>query len=164
MRYKKRSASQFSFILGGVGFIPFIRQFWTYSLWSLQLVVMFPRLLMVLAVATVSLVFSCIKQIPFQSPQWKRSHWLVLTQLLFFPIVISIGVLYPAASVNRGAAVSTANKVSQVLGWLSLVLAVYWIYRMKGLRWFAASLVLLIQVILMGAFFISGMAVSGDWL
>jgi hypothetical protein len=146
-----------------MGFIPFVRQFWTYSLWSLQLVVTLPRLLWVLLGATLSLVFACINELPFQSPRWKRSYWLVFTQLLFFPIVISIGVLYPAASVNRGAAVSTANKVSQMLGWLSMALAVFWVYRMKGTRWFAISLVVVIQVILMGAFFISGMAVSGDW-
>jgi hypothetical protein len=35
---------------------------------------------------------------------------------------------------------------------------------MKGIRWFAFSVVLMLQIILMGAFFVSGMAVSGDWL
>jgi hypothetical protein len=40
----------------------------------------------------------------------------------------------------------------------------FWIYKMKGLRWFAASLVVLLQVILTGAGFIAGMSVSGEWL
>jgi hypothetical protein len=147
-----------------MGFIPFIKQFWTYSLWSLQLVVMFPRLLWVLVGATVSLVFACIKELPFQSPLWKKSYWLVFTQVLFFPVVISIGVLYPAASAQRLGVVTAANNISQVLDLLSIVLAGFWVYRMKGLRWFAISLVIAIEAILLSSFFISGMAVSGDWL
>ena len=35
---------------------------------------------------------------------------------------------------------------------------------MKGVRWFAISLVAVLQMILMGAFFVAGMAVSGNWL
>jgi hypothetical protein len=35
---------------------------------------------------------------------------------------------------------------------------------MKGLRWFAVSVVALLEIILMGAFFVAGMAVTGDWL
>ena len=59
---------------------------------------------------------------------------------------------------------STAGWVSGLLGWLSLALAAFWVYRMKGIRWFAFSVVAMLQIILMGAFFVSGMAVSGDWL
>jgi hypothetical protein len=35
---------------------------------------------------------------------------------------------------------------------------------MKGFRWFAVSLVTVLEMILFGAFFVAGMAVSGDWL
>jgi hypothetical protein len=79
-------------------------------------------------------------------------------------VVISLGVLYPASGPNFYHAESTASRVCGLLGWLSLVTAGLWVYRMKGFRWFGFSLVLVLQVVLMGAFFVAGMAVSGDWL
>jgi hypothetical protein len=50
------------------------------------------------------------------------------------------------------------------MGYLSILLGGFWVYRMKGTRWFAFSLVAVLEVILLGAFFVAGMAVSGDWL
>jgi len=140
-----------------------VSQFWTLSVWSLQSL-LYTSLLLLLIAACLSLVLAFWKQRPFSCPLWKSSHWFVLTQLLFFPMVISIGVLYPAPSPSSYHASSTAGWVSGLLGWLSLALAAFWVYRMKGVRWFAFSLVAILQIILMGAFFISGMAVSGDWL
>ena len=140
-----------------------VSQFWTLSVWSLQSL-LYTSLLLLLIAACLSLVLAFWKQRPFSCPLWKSSHWFVLTQLLFFPLVISIGVLYPAPSPSSYHASSTAGWVSGLLGWLSLALAAFWVYRMKGVRWFAFSLVAILQIILMGAFFISGMAVSGDWL
>ena len=142
----------------------FVSQFWTLSVWSLQSLLYITPLLILLIAACLSLVLAFWKQRPFQSPLWKSSHWFVLTQLLFFPIGISIRVLYPAPSPSFYHASSVAGWVSGLLGWLSLALAAFWVYRMKGVRWFAFSLVAILQIILMGAFFISGMAVSGDWL
>jgi len=140
-----------------------VSQFWTLSVWSLQSL-LYTSLLLLLIAACLSLVLAFWKQRPSSCPLWKSSHWFVLTQLLFFPMVISIGVLYPAPSPSSYHASSTAGWVSGLLGWLSLALAAFWVYRMKGVRWFAFSLVAILQIILMGAFFISGMAVSGDWL
>ena len=42
--------------------------------------------------------------------------------------------------------------------------ACLWIYRLKGLRWLAASLLLLQGALVIGASFIAGMSVTGDWL
>jgi len=95
---------------------------------------------------------------------WRRSYWFVFTQLLFFPVVISLGVLYPASGPSFYTKVSTATRVTDVLSWMSVALAAFWVYRMKGFRWFACSLVVLLEVILLGAFVVSGMALSGDWL
>jgi hypothetical protein len=47
---------------------------------------------------------------------------------------------------------------------LSLALAAFWVFRMKGVRWFALCLVIMLQLILLGALFVAGMAISGDWL
>ena len=80
--------------------------------------------------------------------------------------MISIGVLYPASgpSFLRTGSNSIASIACELLGWLPLALGGFWVYRMKGFRWFAFSLVAVLQMILMGAFFVAGMAVSGDWL
>ena len=142
----------------------FVSQFWTLSVWSFQSLLYITPLLLLLIAACLSLVLAFWKQRPFQSPLWKRSHWFVLTQLLFFPVVIAIGVLCPASSPSSYHGSSTAAWASGLLGWLSLALAAFWVYRMKGIRWFAFSVVAMLQIILMGAFFVSGMAVSGDWL
>jgi hypothetical protein len=90
---------------------------------------------------------------------------LVFTQLLFFPAIIAVGVFYPSAT-------SWPNPQPNRIGdlWLNVLfcgsvgMGAFWIYKMKGLRWFAASLVVLLQVILTGAGFIAGMSVSGEWL
>jgi hypothetical protein len=142
----------------------FAGRFWTLSVWSLQALLYMPPLLLILIGACLSLALAFWKQRPFQNPLWKSSHWFVLTQLLFFPAAISIGVLYPASSPSFFHANSTASIAFDLLGWLSLTLAAFWVYRMKGFRWFAFSVVAVLQMILMGAFFVGGMAVSGDWL
>ena len=144
----------------------FAERFWTYSVWSLETLFFMPPVFLIFLSATVSLYLAFRKQRPFQGPMWKRSHWLVLTQLLFFPIVICIGVLYPADSPSflRSTPRSIANDVCDFLSWLSLALAAFWVYRMKGLRWFAVSVVTVLEMILVGAFFVAGMAITGDWL
>jgi hypothetical protein len=35
---------------------------------------------------------------------------------------------------------------------------------MKGFRWFAGSLMALMEVPVLGALFVAGMSVTGDWL
>ncbi len=144
----------------------FAGQFWTLSVWSLESLFFLPPFLIIFVSASLSLAIAFLKQRPFRNPLWRGSHWLALTQLLFFPVVISIGVLYPASgpSFLRTSPNSIASTTAGILGWLSLALAGFWVYRMKGFRWFAFSLVAVLQMILMGAFFVAGMAVSGDWL
>ena|ERR1700722_8962830 len=143
----------------------FAVRFGTYSIWSLEFLFL-PQLLFAFLIATASLVTAFFRQRPLQSPQWRPSHWLVLTQLLFFPVVISLGVLYPAQGPSSVQAIAhpTANQACDFLGWLSLALGTFWIYRMKGFRWFAASLVAVFELVLFGSFAIAGMAITGDWL
>ena len=141
----------------------FVDRFWTLSVWSFGFLLL-PTVLAIFVLALLSLALACWKQRPFQSGLWKRSYWFVLTQLLYFPVVISLGVLYPASGPSFYHAESTASRACGLLGWLSLVTAAFWVYRMKGFRWFGFSVVAVLQVILMGAFFVAGMAVSGDWL
>jgi len=123
-------------------------------------------MLVIFLSGTVSPANFVLEATSMQNPLWKRSHWLVSTQLLFFPIVISIGVLYPAdgPSYLRSTPNSTANHVCDFLGWLHWHWRLFWVYRMKGFRWFAVSVVTVLEMILMGAFFVAGMAITGDWL
>jgi hypothetical protein len=142
----------------------FAGRFWTLSAWSFQALLHIPPFLAIFIFACLSLALAFWKQRPLQNPLWKHSHWFVLTQLLFFPAVISLGVLYPASSPSFYHAQSFASRACGLLGWLSVALAGFWVYKMKGVRWFALSVVAVLEIILMGAFFVSGMAVSGDWL
>jgi hypothetical protein len=144
--------------------VEFAKQFFTYSVWSLEAVVALPPFPIIFICAAISLAVSFFRQKPLENTLWKNSHWLVFTQLLFFPIVISLGVLYPASGPSFYTKDSAASHVADVFCCLSIILAAFWVYRMKGFRWFACSLVLLLEIILLGAFFVSGMALSGDWL
>src|SRR5229473_2009808 len=100
----------------------FVGQFRTLSAWSFESLVHIPPFLAILISACLSLALSFWKQRPFQNPLWRRSHWFVLIQLLFFPVVISIGVLYPAFSPSFYHAESTASRACGLLGWLSVAL------------------------------------------
>jgi len=142
----------------------FAERFWTFSVWSFGFLLHIPTFLAIFVLACLSLVLACWKQRPFRSALWKRSDWLVLMQLLYFPVVISLGVLYPASGPSFYHPESTASRVCGVLSGVSLVTAGFWVYRMKGFRWFGFSVVAMLQVILMGAFFVAEMSVSGDWL
>ena len=143
--------------------VEFAKQFFTYSLWSLEALALPPLLIISICAAT-SLAVAYSRQKHLMRELWRRSYWFVFTQLLFFPVVISLGVLYPASGPSFYTKVSTATRVTDVLSWMSVALAAFWVYRMKGFRWFACSLVVLLEVILLGAFVVSGMALSGDWL
>lgn len=57
-----------------------------------------------------------------------------------------------------------AEHVLDIVTYASVGSCGFWIWRMKGFRWFAASLLLLAEVITWGAFIVAGMSVSGDWL
>ena len=81
--------------LGLMSFAHFVGQFWTLTVWSIQSLFYIPPFTALFILAFLSLSLATWKQRPLQKPHWKRSHWLVLTQLLFFPAVISIGVCIP---------------------------------------------------------------------
>ena len=158
------AANRLLLIIGLMSITEFAARFWTLSGWSIKSLIALPLLLILLFVACLSLALAFAKQRPFQNSLWRSSHWLVLTQLLFFPAVISLGVLCPASGPSAFHGESTASRAYELMGLLSILLGAFWVYRMRGFRWFAFSLVAVLQIILMGAFFIAGMAVSGDWL
>jgi hypothetical protein len=117
------------------------------------------------AICVVSVVSAFVRQQPFHSGKWRSSYWLIFTQLLFFPAIVAVGVLFPGVS---GWPYPKENPMGKrlldALFYLSLATSALWLYRMKGLRWLSVSLLALQQVILVGAGFIAGMSISGDWL
>jgi hypothetical protein len=133
---------------------------------ALEFMVVGP-LAIVTLVVTVSIVWAALKQRPFHYRLWKPFHWLVLSQFLFFPAAIVIGTLWPSPTTNPALPRDpnrTASLCLYVLWYASLASGVFWIWSMKGFRWFAGSLMALIELLTSCALFVAGMSVSGDWL
>ena len=115
---------------------------------------------------TVGLVISLFRQKPFGSGRWKGYYWLVLTQFVFYPAVIAVGARYEAAHSLSPlpAANPVADLMLKALFYLSLVLGVFWIYRLKNFRWFALCFVALLELFLVGGLLVAGMSITGDWI
>jgi hypothetical protein len=133
-----------------------------YSLWALE-AMMLPPLCILLPLAVVSLIWAWHRQQPMHRQLWRPAHWLVLSHLLFFGAAILIGTLF---SYDRAARAidHRADQGLNVLFYGSLLSCAFWIWSMKGFRWFAASLMATIECLIVGALFIAGMSVTGDWL
>jgi hypothetical protein len=142
----------------------FSQDFQRLFLWSLEFLALPPVLLMS-GVCIVSVVWAFVRQQPFRTRLWRTSHWLIFTQLLFFPAMVAVGVLFPAVSGWPSPKENVmGRRLLDGLFYLSLATSAFWLWRMKGLRWLSASLLVLQQIILVGAGFMAGMSVSGDWL
>jgi len=143
----------------------FSENFYRLFVWSVQFLGVPPILLMA-TVCLVGVSVAFVWQQPFKRQLWRTSHWLIFTQLLFFPAMVAVGVLFPAVSSVRPNLKENVmgHRLLDGLFYLSLATSAFWVWRMRGLRWLAASLLLLQQVILIGAGFVAGMSVSGDWL
>ncbi|HEY7405488.1 MAG TPA: hypothetical protein VIB39_18320 [Candidatus Angelobacter sp.] len=121
--------------------------------------ILFPPVLICATVFGIIAACASFKQRPLETQLWRRSYWLVFTQLLFYPAIIGMAVRGPSQQASP-----LASLFSNILFLTSLGLAMFWIWRMKGLRLLAISLVGLQQLLLLGALLMAGMAISGDWL
>lgn len=139
--------------------------FWEYFQWSLDFLVAWPFWLVTLALIA-NLGASLTLQWPFRRGRWKKEYWLVFTNYLFIPVLLAIGVIaaLDPAMVPRPRPNTLAVWASNALFVVSFLLGIYWVYRMKELRWFAVAIALIQLWMLFGAGFIAGMAISGDWL
>jgi hypothetical protein len=145
-----------------------VRQELQYGLWILRMSLegfMLPPIFAILAISFVGLIVSAIRQ-PLER-FWKPYHWYVLTHLSFFAVAIVLGTLGAADGPGAIQPIHpnrAANLCLGILFWASFASCAFWIWRMKGIRWFAASLVGIMQSFVLGAFFIAGMSVAGDWI
>jgi len=113
-----------------------------------------------------NLLVAIIHDRPFRAERWKREYWLVFLSLFFIPATIAIGTVGWI-----DPALAPRPEPSTLLVWTnnglfiaSIVLGIFWVYRMKGLRWFALAFALIQLWILFFAGFVAGMAITGDWL
>jgi len=137
-----------------------------FSGWALEAVLL-PPVCFVFAVAAMSFVLAAWKQRPVQTRLWKPYHWLFLTHLLFFAAAILVAVLLenPVSNPTIPHHASASARVwLDILTYGSLVSYAFWVWRMKGFRWFAFSLMFLAELSVWGALFIAGMSIAGDWL
>ena len=133
-------------------------------LWSVQFLGVPPVILMT-AICIVGVVVSFAREQPFSTRLWRPWYWLIFTQLLFFPATVACGVLFPAVSGWPHPKENViGHRLLDGLFYSSLATSAFWLWRMRGLRWLSASLLVLQQVILVGAGFVASMSVSGEWL
>ncbi|HEY6443966.1 MAG TPA: hypothetical protein VIY66_11575 [Candidatus Acidoferrales bacterium] len=121
---------------------------------------------MVTLVLVANLVVALIHRWPFDRERWRRQYWLAFLSLLFIPITIAVGEIGWI-----DPSLSPRPMPSTLLLWTnnglfiaSVVLGIFWVYRMKGLRWFALAFALIQLWMLFWAGFVAGMALTGDWL
>jgi hypothetical protein len=113
-----------------------------------------------------NLVIALLRRWPFDHEKWKREYWLAFLTLLFIPTTIAIGeVGWIDPSMSPRPTPSTflvwANNGMFIA---SSILGIFWVCRMKGLRWFAFAYAVIQLWMLFWAGFIAGMALTGDWL
>src|SRR5436309_2253208 len=104
----------------------FSQDFQRLSLWSLQFFALPPALLVTVA-CIVSVVLAFVRQQPFRSGLWRSSYWLIFTQLLFFPAIVTVGVLFPAVSGPPHAKENLmGERLLDGLFYLSLATSAFW--------------------------------------
>jgi hypothetical protein len=139
--------------------------FWTYLRWSLEFLYVPPFAYGTLLLG-LSLIASVIRQRPFSKLTWKQTYSIVVLQFSFFPAALAVAVVgrvdwqqphFPGPN-YWGLRAEDAFALG------SLVVGGYWVWRMKGLRWFALSLAMSQLWLLAAANFIAGMSLTGTWL
>ncbi|HUB58950.1 MAG TPA: hypothetical protein VL975_00685 [Candidatus Micrarchaeia archaeon] len=139
--------------------------FWWLFRWSLGFLYVWPLRLITLALVA-NLVAALVHRWPFHHERWKKEYWLAFLSLLFIPATIAMGVVgwIDPTMVPRPNPSALLVWTNNGLFIASIMLGIFWAYRMKGLRWFALALALIQLWILLGAGFTAGMAISGNWL
>jgi len=139
--------------------------FWGFLGWSLEFLFV-PPLVYGTLLLGLSFIASVIRQRPFSKPIWKKTYSIAVLQFLFFPATLAVAVLgrvdwqqfhFPGPN-KRGL------RAEYVFAVGSLIVSGYWVWRMKGLRWFALSLAMLQLWLLAAANLIAAMSLTGNWL
>ncbi|MGH9446291.1 MAG: hypothetical protein ACRD3O_11275, partial [Terriglobia bacterium] len=94
------------------------------------------QLLVTLALA-VNLAAATALKWPFRGDRWRREYWLVFVSLLFVPATVVIGAIGgvaadPTKPLHPNA---PALWICDAMFVASVLLAIFWSHRMKGVRW-----------------------------
>ena len=137
-----------------------------FSEWALEFLIV-PPFSFLFTAAAISWVWSGQKQHPFRRGIWKPYHWLILSHLLFFLAAIGLGVIWANPITNPAvhhSAKPIASRLLDVVFYGSFSSCAFWIWRANGFRWYATSLMTFMELPILGAVFVAGMSISGDWL
>ena len=134
-----------------------------YSEWSLECVLI-PPFAILFAVAALSCTAAAVIQRPWRKHLWKRNYFSIASHTLFFVAAMVIGVHWAVSPGSINRVNGAANFWLGTVSFGSLASCAFWVWRMKGIRWFAASLLSLAEVLVLGAVLVAGMSISGDWL
>ena len=99
---------------------------------------------------------------PFTTSRFERKYLLVFSPLLFSIVILSIGSFFEHQSAGRASQFPAV--LVEILFWLHLLLGAFIIYKLKGFRWFAASVILFEIWVGLACAFIVEMSVTGKWL
>src|SRR5215469_15228816 len=113
-----------------------MEQMWTAIKYSREaLGFMFvPPVLLLFAMASLSLLCALWKQRRLLLERWKPHHWGVLLHALYFFAGIAVGVLRPALSTFQ--ANHQGVLALKILIYTSFASCAFWVWNMKGFRWF----------------------------
>jgi hypothetical protein len=142
----------------------FLVRFWTFLSWSLEFLYVPPFLYGTLLVI-LNVIVASLRQKPFVATCWKQHYSWTILQFLFFPATLAVAVI---GQVDWQQAVGQENvwglRATDAFLFGSLLTGTCGVWKMKGVRWFAAGLAILQVWVLAGAQFVAGMALSGRWL
>jgi hypothetical protein len=94
---------------------------------------------------------------------WRNQYWLSLTQFLFFFAFVWVSAVAPY-DYHHAKQNPVAHWAIPILCFAAPAMAVFWIYRMRGLRWFAASLMGVQLGIALGGLGIAVLTTSGVFI
>lgn len=103
-------------------------------------------------------------QKPYRKGLWKHSYWLVFTQLLFYPAIMATGWLFELESPSyllNPKRQATGFWVIDSLIFISFVLNVFWIWRIKGFRWYILFFLAALQFLLCSAWLFAMFSMTG---
>jgi hypothetical protein len=143
----------------------FLVTFWAFFRWSLDFLFI-PPLVYGTLLLGLNFVGSVFLQRPFSKPLWRTNYSIAVLQFWFFPATLAIAVLGRVDS--QGVHLPGPNKLGlgaeYVIAIGSVIIGGYWVWMMKGLRWFALSLAMLQLWLLVVANLIAEMSLTGNWL
>jgi hypothetical protein len=101
---------------------------------------------------------------PYRKGLWKQFYWLVFTQLLFYPAVMAAGWIFqlePPFYLPNSRTQTTGFWIIGSLFFISIALGLFWVWKIKGFRWYIFSFVATLQLLLCSACLFAGFSITG---